>query len=54
MAISLSEFGAHVFINGRNLDACNDLTSVIIEKGGAASIRMAMMRGRKSTARSGI
>ena len=38
MAISLSEFGAHVFINSRNLDACNELKSVIIDKGGAASV----------------
>lgn len=38
MAISLSEYGAHVFINSRNLDACNELKSVIVDKGGSASV----------------
>lgn len=38
LAISLSEFGAHVFVNGRNFDPCEELVSLIVDRGGSASV----------------
>jgi NAD(P)-dependent dehydrogenase (short-subunit alcohol dehydrogenase family) len=38
LALILSEFGAHVCVNARNIDACDELVSFITDAGGSASI----------------
>jgi NAD(P)-dependent dehydrogenase (short-subunit alcohol dehydrogenase family) len=38
LVLSLCEFGAHVFVNARNFDACEELVSLVTSKGGSASV----------------